>query len=63
MAFDAVHGLKKFMDARSVIVGQLQKASGNPPILLKWEWLARVYNDLIERLGQAALPGVSRVPY
>ncbi len=63
MTLDAVHGLKKFIDARSVILRQLQKAAGNPPVLLKWEWLARVYNDLIERLGNAVLPGISRIPY
>jgi hypothetical protein len=63
MALDAAHGRKTFTDARSVTVQKLQQAEGDPPVLLKWEWLARVYNDLIDRLGKTTLPGIHRIPY
>lgn len=61
MTLDAAQGRKNFVDARSVIARNLQQVAGNPRVLLKWEWLARVYNDLIHHLGETALPGIARI--
>jgi hypothetical protein len=58
---DAVHALRKFVDARGTIERKLQEAAGNPSILVKWQWLARVYNELIQRLGPATLPGIASI--